>query len=182
LLSSLVVALGKSQQATLNALTCDQWKQLGAIQADISLPSRRGRWSPSAKDRVGDVHPAGAHATVLGSIRTSGVPLAVEKHQAEDARRPPYGATLMGRLREKNEPFPWERQAGADADRRPDTDKMLTAFFKRRPDFGIIRCNNCGRWQEFQPSHTFEAIRVEAEAAGWRRDGVRDLCPVCVGN
>jgi hypothetical protein len=63
-----------------------------------------------------------------------------------------------------------------------EADKMLTGFFKRRPDYGIVRCNSCGRWQDFLSSHTFEALRLQAKAAGWKHRGAGDHCPICTGN
>jgi hypothetical protein len=89
----------------------------------------------------------------------------------------------MYRLHEADEPTPWERSpllpelaryVGADAD------EFLRFLYGREPSFGIIRCNGCGRWQDFPPPLTFKAMRAKAREAGWRRDGPDDLCPRCI--
>lgn len=91
-------------------------------------------------------------------------------------------------LREADEPTPWERTRLPELGRimGPQADKLLRLLFKREPNFGIIRCDGCGRWQEFPPPITFDAIRKSAVEAGWRMhggaDAVNDLCPICVGN
>jgi hypothetical protein len=83
-------------------------------------------------------------------------------------------------LREADEPVPWPQPTqtiiGFSAD------SALREIFGRNADFAIVRCDGCGRWQEFSPPFTFAALRQKAAAAGWRRDGDRDLCPICAGN
>jgi len=65
-------------------------------------------------------------------------------------------------------------------DRRADTIRQV---FGGGPALGIIRCDLCGRWQNFPPPHTFDAMRAAAQAAGWRlgeNSEGDDRCPICV--
>ena len=94
----------------------------------------------------------------------------------------------MSRLHEADEPLPWQRKAMTEWFRLigPSADEFLTTLLNHEPQFGIIKCNGCGRWQDFPPPHTFVAMRAAAKAVGWKRTGAGshalDFCPICVGN
>lgn len=86
-------------------------------------------------------------------------------------------------LHEADEPKPWEKLG------LPITslygrhvDELMMVMFGKPPEIGVLVCNGCGRWQEFQPPFRFDAMRQRALKAGWLRDGNNDLCPICVGN
>lgn len=90
----------------------------------------------------------------------------------------------MSKLHDKDEPKPWERlglpvtlaMVGEFAD------LSMALLVGRGGDFGVISCDSCGRWQDFPPPFQFAPMRQKAHAAGWRRDGKRDLCPICAEN
>jgi hypothetical protein len=92
----------------------------------------------------------------------------------------------MSKLHEKSEPFPWHtstrpaRRAAKLAG--PDVDELLYAIYKHNADFAVVMCSGCRRWQDFPHRRTFAAFRAAATAAGWKRDGERDFCPICTGN
>jgi len=88
----------------------------------------------------------------------------------------------MSRLHERDEPLPYFGLPRMMEVFGPRADAILCWAFRAKPSFGIIRCDGCGRWQDFDPPHTFAAMRMRASAVGWKRDGERDLCPICVGN
>jgi hypothetical protein len=90
----------------------------------------------------------------------------------------------MSRLHEKDDPLPWQARTHLLAFFGPNVDKIMHRVM-RVPDFGIIRCDSCGRWQDFPPPHTFDAMRAAAQAAGWRlgdKGEGNDRCPICARN
>jgi hypothetical protein len=86
----------------------------------------------------------------------------------------------MSRLREKDEPTPWE-QLLTSGITDPRAGTIVEQVFGRGP-LGIILCDGCGRWQDFPPPDTLDAMRATAEAAGWRLGELGkgdDRCPIC---
>jgi len=91
----------------------------------------------------------------------------------------------MGRLHERDEPLPYTVSPQSQKLLQligPHADELLALLFKRHPDFGVIKCDYCGRWEDFDPPHTFASMRERAKLAGWRRVGQDDACRLCVGN
>jgi hypothetical protein len=86
----------------------------------------------------------------------------------------------MSRLHEADEPVPYPAPNRVVVGKQADL--IMPEVFGREADFAILVCNGCARWQDFPPPYRFDALRLKAAAVGWRRDGERDLCPICVGN
>ena len=83
-------------------------------------------------------------------------------------------------LHNKDDPVPWAGRPIAGHIIGPDAEEQLHRRFGP-PHWVIIRCDTCGRWQEFKRRKmTFQNIRQQSYRAGWRWDGDKDRCPVCV--
>lgn len=83
------------------------------------------------------------------------------------------------RLHEADEPKPWEGRKIRAALFGKNADYQVGVLMGRGPDAGLISCDGCGRWQDFPPPHTFDAMRAAAIACGWQRSNDQDYCPVC---
>lgn len=93
-----------------------------------------------------------------------------------------------GQLHDKEDPLPWaeemQRAHTIATVFGPAADKIAAMIMPSdaQQRWSICVCNGCGRWQEFPVLPAFEKILAAARAAGWRRHGTDDLCPICTGN
>jgi hypothetical protein len=88
----------------------------------------------------------------------------------------------MSPLHEPDEQVPWGSRPVTLSICGAEADKIIAAAFGNQPNIGVVRCDRCGRWQDFEAPFTFGDIHQAALAAGWKREGGTDVCPTCVGH